>query len=191
MLISYIVTLVVGMLAAIFLGAVLSPLFNTLGIIGAYPYAAAIILAAFFAAAYFFVQRARSSNGYNAVVRDYPDGGYALVGDLRHIFCSERGFYILVFASALLAWLVSVIDAAVTVGDVSGPIGNLTLPFLALVYLPLLLAVYPRTTGAVAASIWLYAVNAALVCAIYTAILAAARRVWYKKHMELHGKRKT
>lgn len=189
MIISFIVTLVVGMLGAIFLGAFLSPLFNTLGISGTYPYAAAVIYATIFAAVYFFVQQARSSNGYNAVVKDYPDGGYAAGGDLRRIVRSERGFYILVFAAAFLAWLLSVIDTAVTVGDVSGPIGNLTLPFLALIYLPMQLTVYPRITGAVAASIWLYAVNAALVCAIYTAILVLGRRRWYKKHMELHAKR--
>ena len=188
MFISFIVTLVVGALCAIFLGAFLSPLFNTLGISGAYPYAAAVIFAAFFAAVYFFVHQARSSRGYNAVVKDYPEGGYTFGADLRLIVRSERGFYILVFAAAMLGWLFSVIDAAVTVGDVSGPIGNLTLPFIALIYLPMLLTVYPRTTEAVAASIWLYAVNAALVCAIYTAILAAARKVWYNKHLEMHKK---
>ena len=49
MFISFIVTLVVSAICAVFLGALLSPTLNTLGIGGAYPYTAAVILAAIFA----------------------------------------------------------------------------------------------------------------------------------------------
>ena len=188
MFISFIVTLVVGMLCGIFLGAFLSSLFNTLGIAGAYPFAAPVIFAAIFAAVYFFVHQARSSRGYTAVSKDYPDGGYSLSGDLRRVVRSERGFYILVFAAVTLAWFVMLIDAAVTVDDSAGPISNIALPFISLTELPLSFPPMPYTAGAVAASIWMYAANAALICAIYTAILAVARRRWYKKHIELHAK---
>ena len=188
MFISFIVTLTVGVLCAIFLGAFLSSLLNTFGIAGAYPFAAPFIFAAIFAAVYFFVHQIRLRNGYSSVAEDYPDGGYSLSGDLKKIVRSERGFYILVGVGALIGWFFRLIDTAVTRGVGGGLISYGAYPFAGLTVLPDTFAVYPRTAGNAAASIWMYALNVILICAVYTAILALARKRWYTKHMELHRK---
>lgn len=188
MFISFIVTLTVGVLCAIFLGMLLPSIFNTIGISAAYPYVAPVIFSAIFAAVYFFVQKSRSGIGYGEVSKDYPDGGYTLSGDLKKIVRSERGFYILVSVCAFLGWFFRLIDTAVTRGVGGGLISYGAYPFAGLTVLPDTFAVYPRTAGNAAASIWMYALNVILTCAVYTAILAWARKKWYTKHMELHRK---
>ena len=190
MVLSFIVTLVVGLLCVIFLGMIIPSVFNTIGIATAYPYAAPIIFSAIFAAVYFYIQKARSSNGYNAVSKDYADGGFSIPGDLKIIAKSEIGFYILVCVGAALGWLFTLVDAAVTDGVGGGLIAYGALPFVSLTVLPDTFAIYPRSAAQVGANVWMYAANAALVCAIYTAILASARKKWYDKHMKLHGKEK-
>ena len=116
MFISFIVTLTVGVLCAIFLGMLLPSVFNTIGIASAYPYATPFIFSAIFAAVYFYVHKSRSGMGYGEVAKEYPDGGYSLSGDLNKIVRSERGFYTLVGVGAFLGWFFRLIDTAVTSG---------------------------------------------------------------------------
>ena len=188
MFISFIVTLTVGVLCAVFLGMLLPSVFNTIGISAAYHYVAPFIFSAIFAAVYFYVHQIRLRNGYSSVAEDYPDGGYSLSGDLKKIVRSERGFYILVSVGAFLGWFFRLIDTAVTRGVGGGLISYGAYPFAGITVLPDLFAVYPRTAGNAAASIWMYALNVIMICAVYTAILAVARKKWYTKHMELHRK---
>ena len=188
MFISFIVTLTVGVLCAVFLGMLLPSVFNTIGISAAYPYAAPVIFSAIFAAVYFFVHKSRSGIGYGEVSKEYPEGGYTFSGDLKRIVRSERAFYILVGVGALIGWFFRLIDTAVTRGVGGGLISYGAYPFAGLTVLPDTFAVYPRTAGNAAASIWMYALNVFLICVIYTAILALARKKWYNKHMELHRK---